>query len=84
MNVHAVLDGISVVGICLGGHAALEIGSMSHNVHCGMALVLFPGESFRFSGVSADLNIRFVVFKEGFMRWKGEILNNTVCATFRV
>lgn len=75
MNVPAILSGISIIGICLKGYVLVEIGSRSHNVHCGMALMLFPGESFRLSGASTDLNIKFIVFKEDFIRWKGEILN---------
>lgn len=75
MDAPVILDGISVIGICLEGNALLEIGSISHNVRGGMALILFPGESFRLSGTSLDLNIKFIIFKENFIRWKGDILN---------
>lgn len=75
MDVAAVLDGISIIGICLEGHAIFEIGYRRHDVYRGIILVLFPGESFRLSEASTNLDIKFIVFKEDFMRWKGEVLD---------
>lgn len=76
MDVWITLDGVSVVGVCIDGCIHLEVGCGNHTVNGGTAFILFPEESFRFSETSYDLNVKFIVFKEDFVKWKGDILNN--------
>lgn len=73
---HTRLKGLSIIGICTDGRLRLCIGPKSMEISAGQAFMLFAGEKFRLADASPDLKIRLVIFKDEFMRWKGDILRS--------